>query len=248
MGWLNAFALILPLVFYLVSVSLSERLNAHLRYVLPIFPFAFVLMGGSIAFFESKVWRQLLLTLLLLINVISVGRTCPFFLSYFNEFTGGPRWGYLYLADSNADWGQGLISLRSWLAKNPQEEPVQLAYFGGLEPLRLGIPYELPGTLGEITETNKVLSYGPRPGIHIISANYLAGLTIGLSDGSRGRIYNMPQNAYTFYREFEPDAILANCLFVYKMDEDRVNRLRERASLPKWKAEEGKTTEDSGND
>ena len=36
-------------------------------------------------------------------------------MSYFNELAGGPKNGYTYVTDSNADWGQDLKRLKAYL-------------------------------------------------------------------------------------------------------------------------------------
>ena len=33
-------------------------------------------------------------------------KTFPYYLTYFNQVAGGPKGGYLYVVDSNVDWGQ----------------------------------------------------------------------------------------------------------------------------------------------
>ena len=41
----------------------------------------------------------------------------PSYMSYFNESVGGPKNGYKYVTDSNADWGQDLKRLKLWIYK-----------------------------------------------------------------------------------------------------------------------------------
>jgi len=55
----------------------------------------------------------------------------PSYMSYFNETVGGPKNGYHYVTDSNADWGQDLKRLRSFLSDNPQIGLIRVDYFGG---------------------------------------------------------------------------------------------------------------------
>jgi hypothetical protein len=63
----------------------------------------------------------------------------PHSLAYFNETVGG-RWnGWRYLVSSNVDWGQDLIALDRFIATHPDAKGLTLAYYGGLEPSKVGI-------------------------------------------------------------------------------------------------------------
>ena len=67
-------------------------------------------------------------------NAIVAMAIWPHYLSYFNFLAGGPAGGHRHLIDSNLDWGQDLFELRRWLERNPQSEPIGLAYYGTVEP------------------------------------------------------------------------------------------------------------------
>ena len=71
-------------------------------------------------------------------------------ISFFNLAAGGPNAGFRYLADSNLDWGQGLIALREYEQKHP-EETLRLAYFGSVDPALYGVR-ALPLAPGEHVE------------------------------------------------------------------------------------------------
>jgi hypothetical protein len=64
----------------------------------------------------------------------------PDYLSYFNELIGGPGKGYLFLRDSNIDWGQDLPGLRKYMDENNIDN-IRLLYFGTADPLYYGIEY-----------------------------------------------------------------------------------------------------------
>ena len=66
----------------------------------------------------------------------------PNYLTYFNEFIGGPKNGYQYLVDSNLDWGQDLIALREWQRANNVTD-LHLAYFGTARPEAYGVSAQL---------------------------------------------------------------------------------------------------------
>ncbi len=66
---------------------------------------------------------------LVVAQAVSAATIAPHYLSYFNRLTGGPETGYLYLADSNIDWGQDLPALRETLARVGAKRPL-VSYFG----------------------------------------------------------------------------------------------------------------------
>lgn len=113
--------------------TLSGNLNIGVRHLLPIFPFAIVLVSRATflwlrePFFKLKV---ALLGFLLAWQVSSVLNVFPSFLAYFNELAGGPDNGYVYVVDSNLDWGQDLKRLNWWLEKNKIAK-IYVDYFGG---------------------------------------------------------------------------------------------------------------------
>ena len=64
-------------------------------------------------------------------------------MSYFNETVGGPKNGYHYVTDSNADWGQDLKRLHNFLNDHPEIGLIRVDYFGGGDPASaLGDKYE----------------------------------------------------------------------------------------------------------
>jgi 4-amino-4-deoxy-L-arabinose transferase-like glycosyltransferase len=148
--------LLAPVVLIVLAMSFFTDINLGLRYVLPIFPFWFVLLsragcvlatdlsgivtrrvseGESSPPPRSRFGLVSLAALAALAwNCVACARTHPDHLAYFNEFVGGPKNGYRHLIDSNLDWGQDLLQLESWLRKNQPGERVRLAYFGNVDP------------------------------------------------------------------------------------------------------------------
>jgi hypothetical protein len=119
----------------LFVMSFLTDINLGLRYVLPIFPFWFVLVSRAAALFEP---RRLGLAAVIIVplvwNITRCGWIHPDHLAHFNEMVGGPKNGYRHLIDSNLDWGQDLLKLQAWLKKNRPGERVGLAYFGNVDP------------------------------------------------------------------------------------------------------------------
>ncbi|MDO8663839.1 MAG: glycosyltransferase family 39 protein, partial [Candidatus Wildermuthbacteria bacterium] len=117
--------------------SMTSNLNIGVRHLLPIFPFAIILVSAAIARLLKEPYLKLryaALGILILWQAITVIKVYPSFLAYFNELAGGPSNGYKYVADSNLDWGQDLKKLKKWIDENPPAGgQVYLDYFGGAD-------------------------------------------------------------------------------------------------------------------
>lgn len=104
-------------------VSLQTGINRHVRYVLPAFPFAFILMSSAARFVTKPHPRLSFLVgggcCWLIAGSLA---TFPHHLSYFNELAAGPKNGGRFLASSNVDWGQDLLHLEQWLVEHPEVE------------------------------------------------------------------------------------------------------------------------------
>ncbi len=124
--------------------SLRSSLQIGVRYLLPLFPFAFVLMGrlATITWLERPRAR-LFVWVLFLWAIASNLFIYPDYLAYFNELCLGPRNGHRILLDSNLDWGQDLPGLADYMEENHIEK-IHLAYFGHVDPGIYGIDYDLP--------------------------------------------------------------------------------------------------------
>ena len=146
----------LAFILLYIFTSVVGRLNIGFRHLFPIFPFIFILTSKTIFDFVKKLERKKhkiiaysAIVILAFILIIKTLLAYPFYLSYFNEFAGGPKNGYHYITDSNADWGQDLKRLKkfidryNWCPKNsldplckiydPQKgqiDKIRLDYFG----------------------------------------------------------------------------------------------------------------------
>lgn len=207
---------------------------------MPIFPFVFVWAGrlGPLVAAGSRLWRAWVVGGLAT-AAASVIAVHPHYLAYFNEAAGGPDHGLEHLADSNIDWGQGLVALRDWLGGHAPGRPIRLAYFGTMYPEVLGIRYDLPpfgrcdGTRG--LDPDRV---GPAPGLQAVSANYLLGIPFP-APNARGGQAHVPEGAYTYYRRFRPAAIVAHSIFVYDISREEADRVRLTLGLPPWRDGDG---------
>lgn len=107
--------------FYLVS-SITGRLNIGFRHLFPVMPILYLLVSESFLTASRKLtsqkqktaWAVVVITLILFTLGESLS-AFPYHLSYFNQLAGGPKQGYRYVTDSNADWGQDLKRLKLWI-------------------------------------------------------------------------------------------------------------------------------------
>jgi tetratricopeptide (TPR) repeat protein len=127
-----------PLVYFALAVL--SRFNLGVRHLLPVYPFLFVLIGGTV----DNLWRdgsRVMRSSLVLLGVCYLGSALssyPHYLSYFNEVAGGATHGHKVLLDSNLDWGQDLKGLKKWMDANAVKK-IQLFYFGTAQPKYYGI-------------------------------------------------------------------------------------------------------------
>ena len=132
------FAMISFIVLYW-GYSMRSPLNIGFRHLMPTIPFIYILAAGvwkkwtMRSFFGSTVKYLSLVALALWLFVETVV-AAPYFLSYFNELGGGTMNGYHYVTDSNYDWGQDLLRLKSFVAAHPEIDKIGVDYFGGGNP------------------------------------------------------------------------------------------------------------------
>jgi 4-amino-4-deoxy-L-arabinose transferase-like glycosyltransferase len=133
--------LIIPMAVFL-GVYMTSTINIGHRYLLPIYPFLYVL-ASRVAAPWPKVKNA---RIPILVSVVSVLAALPgsllihpHYISYFNELVG-PSNGYKYLSDSNIDWGQDLLQLKEYLDR-ANAEVVYIDISGTIEPEDVGIQY-----------------------------------------------------------------------------------------------------------
>ncbi|MGO8745454.1 MAG: glycosyltransferase family 39 protein [Thermoguttaceae bacterium] len=221
-AWYDEVFLLVPVAALLALVSSQTGFNHHLRYVLPIFPFAFIWM--------SKVARAVdlghrgtacLASVALAWSVTSSLWVYPHNLSYFNEAVGGPMGGHAHLLDSNIDWGQDLLYLKRWLKEHPEAQPIALAYSLPawlLDPKDVGMVYTLPPPGPEVEPSDWPVGSGetgPLPGWYAICVRRLR---------ERDR-------QYEYFLRFKPVATAGYSIYIYNISVDDANRVRAELGL-----------------
>ncbi len=126
----------LAIACFLVITALGSSRNYGIRYLLPLAPLAIVWVSGLA---EVTFWNRLLVPAGLIGAAFATATIHPYELTYFNVAAGGPLGGRHILADSNLDWGQGLIDLARLQRERPEYQDLTLYYFGDTEPARYGV-------------------------------------------------------------------------------------------------------------
>lgn len=120
--------LLLPPIAVILAINMLSPVSPRLRYVLPIIPFIAAVAAYTFYLLNiNRIKKLSAVVFFILFTEISVN--FPHYLSYSNFLSGlwGPK--YIVHSDSNLDWGQGLISLRKYLAKHHYSE-IKFSYFG----------------------------------------------------------------------------------------------------------------------
>ena len=202
--------LIVPVVVYFALAVLS-RMNIGLRHILPIYPFLFVLIGGTVVHLwqnGSRIKRAAVV-LLGFWYLWSSASAYPHYLTFFNEIAGGSKNGHRVLVDSNLDWGQDLVGLKRWMDTGGVQK-IQLLYFGFCniaEPQYYGIDaIYLPGSCAYRPSMAK--QDRNMPAYLAISATYLYGPA--LEEGQREWVKP--------FRTIPPITTVGHSIYVYSVE------------------------------
>jgi hypothetical protein len=132
----------------LLAYSVTCRVQIGIRFMLPLLALAAAGYGPAIvqAVREARQsWQRIALVVFIgagvLYTAVASFIAGPDALCYTNEFWGGTENGYLYLSDSNYDWGQGLKDLLVWRQLH-KVDVVDLCYFGA-DPRRWDAPFRI---------------------------------------------------------------------------------------------------------
>jgi hypothetical protein len=196
-----------PAAIYLL-IAMASGMNAELRYVLPVYPFAMVLAGaaGWEMARRSRGWA-IAAGALAAFAAGSSAHAFPDYLAYANEAFGGPGNSYRLMAGSNGDGGQGLKWVKRYLDENPASDCwfdyvdpfVDPRYYGiGCKPLVSESTLMGSPLLGQVPATIS--------GVVLISATERAG-----------RSWEPDAlNPYAQFDRREPDAKPGNVVLAYR--------------------------------
>ena len=111
--------LLIPIVVYL-AVCIHASINVSVRYLLPIFPFLLIAVADGCLELARRVrWVNYALPCFIVLHAASSLHACPNYLSYANEFWGGPAKAYKYIPA--VDWGQAYPQAKDYLDRHPAE-------------------------------------------------------------------------------------------------------------------------------
>ncbi len=131
----------IPVGVVIAFLSFSDTIPL-VRYGFAAHPFLAVLVGGSMRYRKEK-QAKIFSVILGAVLGISVLSSFPHFLSYVNVFAGVGNEKYLLFSDSNVDWGQGLITLRSYVDLQ-KPRTILLSYFGRDDAAAYGFDSDVP--------------------------------------------------------------------------------------------------------
>ena len=249
--WADEIAVLAIPVGVLLAMSFLTDICLGLRYILPIFPFAFIATGKVVpwATGQATVGRRraagALVVGSLLLTATATATIHPDYLAYFNLVSGGPDRGSEHLIDSNLDWGQDLVKLDRWVRANRPGERVGLAYFGQINPsvLRLRgdglewfLPPALPGTMEPLArDASRLVGPAPRlkPGLYAVSASLVRGLPWRFHDPVSLRspkiawpiCWRSSFGAFAYFQKMEPKFKIGHSIFVYDVSADDCGNL-----------------------
>ncbi len=211
--------LTLPPALYL-AVAMSSGINYGIRHLLPIFPFLIVLVSMA-AWNLGRRHRALaaLVASLIAFHAVSSIRAFPNYIPYANELWGGPSHTHEILADSNVDWGQGLIAMKQYIDAHHIQN-CWFAYFGALivDLSSYGIPCKpLPTAFADLIQLAMPIVPPQVDGPVFISATEVT------------RTYWKADfvNPYSAFERMPPAALIADSILVYdgKVDLSQVSAL-----------------------
>ena len=202
----------------LLFYSVTCRVQIGVRFMFPLMAFACVGLGAAAAttLRELAGWKRngfaVWLALGISASALAAWRAWPNGICFTNAAWGGTGKGYLWLSDSNYDWGQGLNDLRAWQSRHGADV-VDVWYFGAdpsvhVLPLRELPLHRIEGAALTVLVEGKVVA---------VSATLLYG-AFGKGSGSL-------REAIAFFRARQPTD-RTTTFFIYDFRDSARDRLR----------------------
>ena len=224
---------LLSFIFLYAFVSITGNLNIGFRHLFPILPFIYILTAKTIFNFLKKlekntrlIWKVILVFMSLALVLETLG-AYPYYMSYFNQLAGGPKNGYRYVTDSNADWGQDLKRLKifvdryNWCPENsldsfceiynpqlPPMDKIRLNYFGGVD-----IKYYFKNQAIDWWDSRRPIESG----WYAISTNYLMG---SIYDTTK-----KDSESYRWTKDLKPFAQVGTAIFLYYVTPQQAEKI-----------------------
>jgi 4-amino-4-deoxy-L-arabinose transferase-like glycosyltransferase len=199
------------IIYFLVPVGVImfvcafDTHNLGIRRVLPMYPFLFSFISCTYNHINADNLKKTIFSTFLAWNIITTIIAYPHYISFFNIAVGGSNNGPNLLEDSNLDWGQDLPALVEWQKNNYPDEPINIAYFGAINPRLYGL------TFRQISEEELL---NPRYGIYAISAHYLIY--------TRKSAF-LTKEKVDWLELYEPIGYAGNSIYIYQFNDKRSN-------------------------
>jgi hypothetical protein len=193
-------ALGLPIVVYWLIV-ISSSIDLGVRYLLPVYPFLFILLAAVLAPAPGERMGRAVPALLacaVLLQVVEVGLISPHYTAFFNTVSGGPGNGPHYVVDSNIDWGQDLKKLHRYLESIHWKDDVCFSYFGRADSTYYKIRYQF------LPETNQM---DRRAKVDCLAAISVTQLYEAYT----------PRDSYRWLRELRPMEKVGYSIYIYDL-------------------------------
>ena len=196
-------------------VSITGNLNIGFRHLFPILPFIYILVSKTIFKFYKKMnvstGKTAFFLIVFILTLFMIAKTIsayPYYMSYFNEAAGGPKNGYRFVTDSNADWGQDLKRLQIFLNKHPEITKIHVDYFGGAD-----IKYYIKDKYIMWYDSKRPLEEG----WYAISTNFLEG---SIYDKTK-----KDQESYRWTQKVKPLYQIGTSILIYHLDKNTLGEL-----------------------
>jgi hypothetical protein len=201
-----AFLLIPPSLYF--AVCLRSPMDTGVRHILPIYPFLILIAAtAAVALARRRPWGACAAAALVLGHVVSSASVFPWYLTYANEAWGGPSNTFRLLADSNADWNEGLRAAAQYL-KSRGIRDCWFAHYGwNVDPAYYDIPCRaLPEGLKH---------WFDRPLPPVPAA--IEGTVLVSGSEADGEYWGPGElNPYAQFLHRRPDALIANSILVFR--------------------------------
>lgn len=228
-GWRECMLLVVPPAVILTFVTSLSGCNHHLRYAFPVLPYVFILASRSFAGSWGAAPKFSMLACGAFVWSVASGLAYfPHNISYFNELTGGPGRGHEQFVDSNFDWGQDLLYLKKWYDAHPEARPLQVAYFGPVNPKAAGIDFVAPPKGVSALDHAPA---GPQPGWFAVSASWAHGYR-WLLPQSNGTFEMLDEPVYDYFLRFRPQWTAGYSILIYHVSVEEANAVRAEMGLP----------------
>jgi len=218
LGWLRTgvtqYTLFGFIIFY-SYLSVTGNLNIGLRHLFPIFPFIYILVAKKVHdFFKEThnhklVLSKYLFSALLIWLIFEPIANYPYYMSYFNQFAGGPKNGYNYVTDSNADWGQDLKRLENFLDQHPEIDKIRVDYFGGGNP-----KYYLGNKYIQWWDSKRPIEKG----WYAVSTNFLQGSIYDTRLKDDGTPRRANDESWRWTLDYTPKYQVGTSIFIYYVE------------------------------